>query len=72
MSIRTMKSLTSTAKACNICCHLYKRWRRENPEFSGVIGYLGNWESDVEGSDTNSVSRRVRTFTVQRLEFLLE
>ena len=55
MSIRTMKSLSSTTRVCNICRHLYKKWRRENPEFNDVLGYMESGDSEIEGSDTNSV-----------------
>ena len=55
MSIRTMKSLTSATKVCNGCRYSYKKWRRENPEFSGVVGYMDSGDSEMEGSDTNSV-----------------
>lgn len=55
MSIRSMKPLTSSTKVCNICRHLYKKWRRENPEYSGVFDYMESGESEVEDGDMNSV-----------------
>lgn len=56
MSIRTMKQMTSETKACNVCRLLYYKWKRENPEFGNVVAYLESGESDLEGSDTNSVT----------------
>ena len=55
MSIRTMESLTSSTEVCNSCRHLCNKWRRQNPEFSDVLGYMESSDSEIEGSDTNSV-----------------
>ena len=55
MSIRTMKSVSSTTKVCQSCRHLYNKWRKENPEFSNVLGYMESGDSESEDSDTNSV-----------------
>ena len=46
MSIRTLKSVTSDAKICNICRHLYNKWKSENPEFEII---LSRFESDTFG-----------------------
>jgi len=71
MSIRTMKNLSSDTKACNVCRLLYYKWRRENPEFSSVFAYLENGESDVEGSDTNSISIYLNVMHRQLYDFSL-
>ena len=49
MSIRTLKSVASDAKICNVCRHLYNKWKNENSEFGTILSRL---ESDMV--DTNS------------------
>jgi hypothetical protein len=44
MSIRTMQSLTSDTKICNVCRHLYTKWKKENFEFGTILNRL---ESDM-------------------------
>ncbi|CAF1651626.1 unnamed protein product [Adineta ricciae] len=51
MSIRTMKTLKSTTKVCNICRHLYSKWRRENPEFSSMVNIMDGDDSEIEAID---------------------
>jgi len=52
MSIRTMTSLTSDNKVCNICRHLYTKWKKENPEFSPIITCLdGDMDDDSDVDD---------------------
>ena len=46
MSIRTLKSVTSDSKICNICRHSYNKWKNENPEFEII---LSRFESDTFG-----------------------
>jgi len=69
MSIRTMKSLASTTKVCNGCRYSYKKWRRENPEYSGIVGYMDSGDSEIEGSDTNSVRDGLHSCVSQHREF---
>lgn len=59
MSIRSMKTLTSTTKVCNICRHLYSKWRRENLEYGDAFDYMESGESEVEEVDASSVRRKV-------------
>jgi hypothetical protein len=68
MSIGTMKSLQNTTKVCNICRHLFYKWRRENPEFKDFFIYMEGRESDIEASDTDSVSEAVQTFDSENRE----
>ncbi len=59
MSIRTMMSLTSDSKICNVCRHLYTKWKKENPEFSSFITRLeGDMidDSDIDGISVNIFS----------------
>ena len=67
MSIRTMKTLTSTTKVCNICCHLYNKWRRENPEFSNMVNNIDSDDSEIEAIDTNSVRKKLHFFAFSTL-----
>ncbi len=56
MSTRTMTSLTSDNKVCNICRHLHTKWKKENPEFSPIITRLEgdmNDDSDVDDISVN-------------------
>ena len=55
MSIRTMEFVTSTTKVCNGCRHSFNKWRRQNPEFTDVLGYMESSDSEIDGTDTNSV-----------------
>lgn len=72
MSIRSMKTLTSATKVCNICRHLYHKWRRENLEYSGAFDYMESSGSEVEETDTNSVRRKVQFFHITSLECLVD
>lgn len=72
MSIRSMKTLTGATKVCNICRHLYNKWRRENLEYSGAFDYMESGDSEVEETDTNSVRRKVQFFHVRNLECLVD
>lgn len=48
MSIRTMLPLSVDNKVCNVCRHLYAKWKRENAEFSWFITQL---EGESDGGD---------------------
>ncbi len=56
MSIRTMKSLAIDSKVCNVCRHLYNKWKKENSEFSGILTHLESGMSDINDIDDNSVN----------------
>lgn len=60
MSIRTLKSLTSTTKVCNLCRLSYNKWKKQNPEYTGLFDYMESGESEVEESDTNSVRTKIQ------------
>ena len=66
-----VRSLASTTKVCNVCRYSYKNWRRENPEFSGGIGYMDSGDSEIEGSDTNSVRDGLHSCVSRHREFFL-
>ena len=53
MSIRTMKSITCDMKVCNICRHLYNKWKNENSEFSAILNRLENEISKCNDNDDN-------------------
>ena len=55
MSMRTMKSLTSEAKICNVCRMLYKKWKNENSEFSSILTRLEHDMMVENDDDDNSV-----------------
>jgi hypothetical protein len=51
-----MTSLTSDNKVCNICRHLYTKWKKENLEFSPIITRLEgdmNDDSDIDDISVN-------------------
>lgn len=57
MSIRSLKPLINFTKACNVCRHLFDKWRKENPEYGGVVNYMESGGSEVQDDDTNSVRK---------------
>ena len=42
MSIRTLKAVTNDQKVCNVCRHLYIKWKSENLEFSSMLDHFEN------------------------------
>ena len=55
MSIRLMKSLANDSKVCNVCRHLYNKWKNENPEFSSILTRLEH-DMLVENDDDDDDS----------------
>ena len=56
ISIRTLKSLSSDRKVCNVCRHLYDKWKRENLEFSSILDRL---ENDIVVNDDDQTNDSV-------------
>ena len=50
MSIRSLKSLANDSKVCNVCRHLYNKWKNKNPEFSSILTLLEH-DMMVENDD---------------------
>ena len=50
MAIRSMKSLANDSKVCNVCRHLYNKWKNENSEFSSILTRLEH-DMMVENDD---------------------
>ncbi|CAF1025014.1 unnamed protein product [Rotaria magnacalcarata] len=55
MSIRTLKSLSSDQKVCNVCRHSYIKCKSENSEFSAMLDHFEN-DMVVINDDVNSDS----------------
>lgn len=55
MSIRSLKSLTSDHKVCNVCRHLYSKWKSENLDFSSILDRLES-DSITSDDDINDIS----------------
>jgi hypothetical protein len=50
-----MQSLTSDTKICNVCRHLYTKWKKENFEFVTILNRLESDMVDANNFDNNSV-----------------
>ena len=55
LSIRSMKSLANDSKVCNVCRHLYNKWKNETSEFSSILTRLEH-DMMVENDNDDSVS----------------
>jgi hypothetical protein len=51
-----MTSLPSDGKVCNACRLLYRKWKKENPEFSVILTRLEGSMDDTNDIDDNSVN----------------
>ncbi|CAF5076159.1 unnamed protein product [Rotaria magnacalcarata] len=64
MSIRTLKSLSNDQKVCNVCRHLYIKWKSENSEFSAMLDHFEN-DMIVINDEANSDSYEFMDVQVQ-------
>ncbi|CAF4765757.1 unnamed protein product, partial [Rotaria magnacalcarata] len=64
MSIRTLISLSNDQKVCNVCRHLYIKWKSENSEFSAMLDHFEN-DMMVINDDANSDSYEFMDVQVQ-------
>lgn len=81
MSIRCMVPLTSENKVCNICRHLYAKWKRENSEFSWFLSLLEKESLNADDIDSvsvggfesrSSLTRETMFFQVDRMDVCIE
>ncbi|CAF3534090.1 unnamed protein product [Rotaria socialis] len=64
MRIRTLKSLSYDQKVCNVCRHLYIKWKSENSEFSAMLDHFEN-DMLVINDNANSDSYQFMDVQVQ-------